>query len=319
MGEKQPKHMTMIGGQALLEGLMMIGPEKYSIAVRKPDGEIALEVEALPAKSKFTKIPFIRGCVLLFRQMKLGMKGIMKSADYLEIEDDTNEKKPSRFDSFLEKLFKDKLKDVLILFSVIVSIGFSVGLFMLLPNILADFLHFDKDSILGSLYYNLFEGFVRVLLFFLYIVLISKFNKDIRRVWQYHGAEHKTIHCYENNLELTVQNIQKQPTAHPRCGTSFLFTVMIISILVFSMAGWHSKIENALIRILLLPVVAGIAYEAFKIAGRSTGKFSRFLKAPGLFFQKFTTSEPDDQQVEVAIVAMNAVMTDDKKKDSWNE
>lgn len=318
MAECKSKQMTTIGGQALLEGLMMIGPEKYSIAVRKPDGEIHLETAPLPPKNKLTKLPFIRGSILLFRQMKLGMKAITKSAEFLDIEDtESPQKEPSKVDKFLERIFKDKLTDIMIIFAVIVSLAFSVGLFMLLPNFLADFLHFNRKSFLGSLQYNLFEGVIRVLIFFIYVVLVSKLSSEIRRVWQYHGAEHKTIHCYENNEELTVENIQKYPTSHPRCGTSFLFTVMVISIIIFSVAGWHSKIINLSIRIVLLPVVAGISYEAFRLAGRKNGWFARFMKAPGLLFQKFTTSEPDDSQVEVAIEAMKAVVADDRAKDQW--
>lgn len=307
MSEKNPKSITTIGGQALLEGLLMIGPQKYSIAIRKPDGEILVETEDTPPKSKLTKLPIIRGSVLLFKQLKLGMKAIMKSAEYIDIEEE-EDAKPSKVDQFLENLFKDKLKDVLIIFAVIVSLAFSVGLFMLLPNLLAELLHFDKNGLKGSIIYNLFEGVIRVGLFFLYIVIVSKFSKDIRRVWQYHGAEHKTIHCFENGDELTIENVKKYTTRHPRCGTSFLFTVMVISIIVFSLAGWHHPVINLLIRLALLPVVAGISYEAFKVAGKSTGKIASIIKAPGLLFQKYTTSDPDDDQIEVAIKAMKAVM-----------
>lgn len=215
-------------------------------------------------------------------------------------------------------MFGDKLQDALIYISVVISLVFSVGLFILLPNFIAGFFHFNKDTNTGVIFYNLVEGVVKIVLFFAYIVLISKLN-DIKRVWQYHGAEHKTIHCYEHGEKLTVENVQKYSTKHPRCGTSFLFTVMVVSILVFSFAGWYNEAwKNMIIRLLLLPVVAGISYEIIKFAGKSESKVVQLLNVPGMMFQKYTTKEPDDSMVEVAIEAMNNVLdTTNEGEDKW--
>ncbi|HEY8350263.1 MAG TPA: DUF1385 domain-containing protein, partial [Clostridia bacterium] len=238
---------TNIGGQALIEGLLMIGPENIAIAVRKPDGEIVLDKKPAPLKTKVTKIPFIRGSVNLFRQMVTGVRALMYSAEFAELEDEGNNE-PSKLDAFIERIFKGKGKDAVIYFTVILSLALSIGLFILLPNFLVSLLNIAKEGS-GVILKNLLEGLVRIVIFFAYIWLAS-LMKDIRRVWQYHGAEHKTIHCYEHGDELTVENVRKYSTKHPRCGTSFLFLVMIISILMFSLVGWHSPVVNMLLRIL---------------------------------------------------------------------
>ncbi len=319
----KPKHMTSIGGQALIEGLMMMGPNNIAIAVRKPDGEIVVEKRPLPKRSKFSKLPLVRGVVGLVKQMIVGIKALMFSAEFVDLEVKEEEgKEPSKLDQFFDKLlgkvFGDKLQDALIYISVFISLIFSVGLFILLPNFIAGIFNFNKDTATGVIMYNLVEGIVKIILFFTYIVLISKLN-DIKRVWQYHGAEHKTIHCYEHGEELTVENIQKYSTKHPRCGTSFLFTVMVVSILVFSFAGWYDeKWKNMIIRLLLLPVVAGISYEIIKFAGKSKSKVIQLMNVPGMMFQNYTTKEPDDSMVEVAIEAMNNVLNTTKEgEDKW--
>lgn len=305
---------TTIGGQALLEGLLMIGPENIAIAVRKPDGEIVLDKKSLPHKSLLSKVPFIRGSINLFTQMIVGVKALMYSADFIELEDEADQK-PSKFDEFIERLFKDKGKDALIYVTVIFSLALSIGLFIILPNLLASFLHFNKTGA-GVVFYNLFEGLIRIILFFAYIYLATLLD-DIKRVWQYHGAEHKSIHCYEHGDELTVENIRKYSTKHPRCGTSFLFLVMIVSIIMFSFLGWYRPLVNALLRLLLLPLVAGVAYEILRFAGRHTDWLvMKVISAPGLLFQYFTTREPDDSQIEVAIVAIKNVMVDNNS-DKW--
>lgn len=319
----KPKHITSIGGQALIEGLMMMGPNNIAIAVRKPDGEIIVEKRPLPKRSKFSKLPLIRGVVGLFKQMVVGIQALMFSAEFVDLEVEEDEKKEHSkvdqfFEKFLGKVFGNKLQDALIYISVVISLLFSVGLFILLPNFIAGLLPLNRESSLGVMLYNLVEGIVKIILFFSYIVLISKLN-DIKRVWQYHGAEHKTIHCYENGEELTVENIQKYSTKHPRCGTSFLFTVMVVSILVFSFAGWYEEAwKNMIIRLLLLPVVAGISYEVIKFAGKSQSKIVQILNVPGLMFQNYTTKEPDDSMVEVAIEAMKGVLETTKEgEDKW--
>ncbi len=306
---------TSIGGQALIEGLMMIGPQNAAIAIRKPDGEIIIDKRPLPPKNIFSKMPVIRGAVGFFRQIVLGIKALMYSAEFVDITDEADAE-PSKIDRFIERVFGDKFKDAAIYFAVIVSLAFSIGLFILIPNILVTFLHFDKKATSGVVLYNLFEGAVRLVIFFVYIVLSSRL-KDIKRVWEYHGAEHKTIHCYEHGDELTVENVKKYTTKHPRCGTSFMFLVMIVSILVFSFMGWHSPLINILLRLALLPLVAGLSYEVLKFAGRCEWKIMKAINAPGLLFQVFTTKEPDEQQIEVAIEAFNNVLVVDKSADKW--
>ncbi len=197
-----------------------------------------------------------------------------------------------------------------------VSFAFSIGLFILLPNILASFLHFDKSTYLGVMYYNFFEGAIRISMFLGYLALASRM-KDIKRVWEYHGAEHKTINCYENGEDLTVGNVMRYSTKNPRCGTSYMFWVLVVSILVFSFLGWYSTWLNVLIRFLLMPLVAGLSFELFKLAGASNSMLADIIRAPGMLFQYFTTKEPDEQQVEVAISAFNNVVPDVKGSDNW--
>ena len=305
---------TSIGGQALLEGLLMIGPKNIAIAVRKPDGEITIEKRPLPKKGIISKIPIIRGAVGLFRQMVIGIKGLMFSAEFFDIE--SEEEQPSKFDMFIEKLFGDKLKDVVIYFSVVVSLIFSVGLFIVLPNLATSFLDINRELWSGKVLSNIIEGLIRIGLFFSYLFFASKL-KEMKRVWGYHGAEHKTIHCYENEEEMNVENIKKYSTRHPRCGTSFLFFVMVVSILVFSFIPFEERWINVLSRLVLIPLVAGLSYEIIKFAGRSELKIFKFVSIPGLLFQKFTTSEPDDKQIEVALEAFNSVVVEDKEADKW--
>ncbi len=316
LNEEKRMKKTTIGGQALLEGVLMMGPENIAIAVRKPDGEIILDKKPLPGKSLLTKIPVLRGAFLLIRQMIIGIKALMYSAEFVELEDG-EEVKPSKVDAFIERLFGDKLKDAVVYFSLIVALAFSIGVFVLLPNIIAGFFGIDKETSGGVFLYNILEGFIRILLFFGYIYLASMM-KDIKRVWQYHGAEHKTIHCYENDDELTVDNVRKYSTKHPRCGTSFMFLVLVVSIVVFSFLGLHHWIINLLLRIIFIPLVAGISYEILKFAGRhSDWPVMKIVNAPGMLFQLFTTKEPDDSQMEVAIEAFKNVLVKDRNADNW--
>ena len=299
---------TSIGGMALLEGIMMIGPGKKAVAVRKPDNEIDLQVEELKYNNKLRKIPFLRGSVALFSQMVHGIRALMYAANFYDIESD---EEPTKFEKWLDKKFGDKLVNIMIYFSVIVSLFFSVGLFIILPNTIISLI--SKNNVILN---NLLEGVVRIALFIGYLVLVSQM-KDIRRVWMYHGAEHKTISTYEHGEELIVENTKKYTTYHKRCGTSFMFIVLIVSVIVFSFAGWNSVWMNALIRIILIPVVAGISYEIIKISGRTDGIFSKIISAPGLWLQRLTTKEPDDDMVEVAIAAFNAVLPEVEGEDKW--
>lgn len=309
---------TSIGGEALIEGVMMRGPENIAIAIRKSDGEIVVEkkpIKPMAKKHKFFGLPMVRGAVGIFESMVIGMRSLMYSAEFVDLEEE-EQTEPSKFEKFIEKLFGDKLFDVLIYTSVIFALVFGIAVFMLLPNIIAGFLHFNKKTSAGLISYNLFEGVIRIILFVSYIALVSKL-KDIQRVFEYHGAEHKTIHCYENEEELTVENVKKYTTRHPRCGTAFLFVVMIVSILVFSFSGWHHPVINVIIRVLLMPVVAGLSYEVIKFAGRSKLKIMKLVSVPGLALQRFTTREPDGSQIEVAIEALKNVLVEDKNADKW--
>lgn len=312
---RKPKHITKIGGQALIEGIMMRGPESVGIAVRKPDGEIEIKVnpiENLTTKNKFFKLPFVRGVVALLDSMVLGTKSLMYSADFFE--DEENPSEPSKFDLFIERIFKDKAGDVSIYITVLISILVSVALFMLAPTFITNLF---KNKISSPIALNLLEGVIRVSIFLGYVILVSKLS-DVKRVFEYHGAEHKTIHCYEGEDELTVENVKKYSILHPRCGTSFLFTVMIISIIVFSFFGWPNPIKRLLLRVILFPVIAGIAYEINRIIGKSTGKLAYIISYPGLLIQKIaTTREPDDEQIEVAIESLKCVLVDDKEADKW--
>ncbi|HEY5584793.1 MAG TPA: DUF1385 domain-containing protein [Ruminiclostridium sp.] len=309
---------TTIGGQALLEGLLMIGPQYRATAIRKPDGEILIEKQPLKPKGKLSKIPIIRGAVNLFKQMVIGVKALMYSAEFIDLEDGEKTTEPSKFEKFLERKFGDKLADIAIYFSVILSIFFSVGLFILLPNFIANFIPVNRDSSSGVIILNLIEGAFRVGLFIGYLALVSML-KEMKRVWEYHGAEHKTIHCYEHGDEMTIENVRKYSTKHPRCGTSLFFTIMIISILVFSFTGWHNVFINALIRIVLVPLIAGISLEIIKFAVKKNNWLFKVFSAPGLMFQAFTTREPDDSQIEVAIAAFNEVIPIEDGSDEWGK
>lgn len=301
---------TTIGGQALLEGLLMIGPQYRATAIRKPDGEIIVEKKPQKPKGILSKIPVIRGAVNLFGQMVIGVKALMYSAEFVDLEGDESYE-PSRFEKFLERKFGDKIADIAIYFSVILSIFFSIGLFILIPNFIAGFIPFKNVIVL-----NLIEGALRVGIFIGYLALVSLL-KEMKRVWEYHGAEHKTIHCYEQGKELTVENVREFTTKHPRCGTSLFFTIMIISILIFAFTGWHNVFLNALIRILLVPVVAGVSLELIKFAVKHDNWLFKIMSAPGLMFQSFTTREPDDSQIEVAIAAFREVMPMEEGTDDW--
>ncbi len=299
---------TSIGGQAVIEGVMMKGPEDIAIAVRKPDGEIEVKKEKLRGNRKIiSKIPIVRGVFAFVDALVSGVKALNYSAEFFieEEPESTKKKKPSFIDDFLEKN--------MVLIAVIFSIFFSTGLFILLPTLIVSFANNISEN---PLILNLIEGLIRVSIFLIYIAAISGM-KDIRRVFQYHGAEHKTIFCYESGEEMTVENVKKYGRLHPRCGTSFLFLVMIVSILLFSFFRWPNLLVRLVTRIVLLPFVAGISYEIIKWAGRSESKLVCAVSAPGLWLQKITTREPDDSQLEVAIKALNNVLVEDKEADLW--
>ncbi len=310
-------HRTSIGGQAVIEGVMMKGPDTIATSVRKPDGEIETDIKPCGKvrKNKILKLPIIRGCINFFDSMILGVKSLMWSATFFDLEDDSaSAENQSKFEAWLEKkLGSEKALNAVIYFSVVLSLLMSVGLFILLPTVIVGFL---KDIIQNHILLTLSEGVVRILILLAYLALVSRMN-DIKRVFMYHGAEHKTIHCYEQGLELTVENVRSQSRLHPRCGTSFLLIVMVVSIIVFSFISWSNPLIRLGLRLLLLPVVAGISYEIIKFAGRHDNLFTAILSAPGKWMQYITTNEPDDSQIEVAIASMKAVIPNDRNEDKW--
>ena len=318
----QKQHITSIGGQAILEGVMMRGPFKTAMAVRKSDGEIECRVDENGTKTRcrFLRLPVIRGCVNFIDSLVIGMKALMYSAEFVDLEDD--EPAESKFDKWLEDKLGDKIKDIVIYAAIAISLVLSVGLFILLPTALtrgAEWLLSLVPSAAfaqSRVFTGVCEGVVRMAIFIGYLALVSQMS-DIRRVFEYHGAEHKTIACYEGGEELTCENIRKYTRFHPRCGTSFLLFVMIISIILFSLLPRTGIFVRMLMRLALLPVVAGLSYEVIKLAGRHQGGIIGALTKPGLWLQKLTTREPDDSQIEVAIASMKAVIPDNKEDDRW--
>lgn len=292
-----------IGGQGVLEGVMMRAPDFSGIAVRKATGEIVYEKQSVSSaaqRNKFFGLPVIRGVVSFIEMMGFGVKTITKSA---KMYDEKDIGQPSKFEKYIaEKSGKDPV-DVAMVFAVILAVGLAVGIFFILPTVLTNLL---RPNIGSPIIMNLIEGGIRLALFLIYIVSI-RFMKDIRRVFMYHGAEHKTINCYENEQPLTVDNIQNYKTLHPRCGTSYLLLVIVISILLFSLLGWSASWYLRIgMRLIMLPFVAGISYELLKFAAKSDCFLLRAIRWPGMMLQKLTTAAPDDSMVEVAIIAFSA-------------
>lgn len=318
------QHITSIGGQAVMEGVMMRGPYKTTVAVRKPDGDIERKVEENGTKTrgKFFRLPIVRGCVNFIDSLVIGMKALMYSAEFVDIEGE--EDSESKFDKWLDAKFGDKIKDIVIYFSIAVSLVFSIALFMILPTFLTkgaerlgEIIPHISAATDSHLFTSLFEGIVRMAIFLGYMALVSRM-KEIKRVFEYHGAEHKTIACYEAGEELTVENIKKFTRFHPRCGTSFLLFVMVVSIILFAMLPRVDMvILRVLMRLALLPVVAGLSYELIKWAGRSKNKCVAWMSKPGLWLQKLTTREPDASQIEVAIASMEPCIPENKEDDRW--
>lgn len=291
-----------IGGQAVLEGIMMKNNTRYSVAVRKPDGEIDVEIgeyTGVLGESKIKKIPFVRGVFSFVDSLILGTRCLNHSASFYEEE----EAQETAADRMLNKAFKGRAESVLMTLTTIIAVIVAVGLFMVLPYFISDYLKgfVRNDSLLAII-----EGVIRILIFVLYVLLIS-LMKDIRRVYMYHGAEHKCINCIERGRELTVENVMKSSKQHRRCGTSFLLFVMLVSVVLFFFIRVDNMALKVLIRILLIPVIAGIAYEIIRLAGRTDNWLVRAISAPGLWLQGLTTKEPDESMVEVAIKAVEAV------------
>lgn len=324
------KFKTMIGGQALIEGIMMRGPEKDAVVVRGQDG-LTVEVSdrKIPPEKSMLRWPLIRGVVNFFDSQVTGVKALMRSADLSPEGADLTEE-PSKFDQWLEKkLGNEKFQQYLISMAVVLGLGMSILLFFVLPMVIGGF--FDR-WIESTLVLNLVEGLIRILIFMSYIILVSRM-KEMKRLFAYHGAEHKTIRCYEAGLPLTVENVHKMTRLHPRCGTSFLLVVMILSILVFSIAStallaaipalaaiqgtFVYRLIMIVFKLLLLPLVVSVSYEMNRWVGRNDNFLTRLLTAPGMWFQNFTTREPDASMIEVAITAVEAVLPEQEGADRW--
>lgn len=310
---KCPANGKGIGGQAVIEGVMMRGKHMYSLAVRNSEKEVEVvknDIKVYSDKYKFLKFPIIRGIVAFVDSMITGMKVITKSAEMagLDADDGNEEQEQSKFDKFLEDKFGDKLMDYMIYFSVAVAIVLSIAIFMVLPvwisNLLNNFFHVSTWAL------GIVEGFVRIAIFLGYIFLTAQM-KEIKRVFQYHGAEHKTINCFESDEDLTVENVKKHTRLHKRCGTSFLIIVMIVSMVVFLFLRTDIVLYRILSRIILVPVIAGISYEIIKWAGKSDNMLVKIVSAPGMALQLVTTKEPDDSMIEVAIAALKGVLEDE--------
>ena len=309
---------TTIGGQALIEGILMRGPERQAVVVRGPEGLVIQEEELKLIRDRYPVLglPLVRGSVTFLDSMYRGVKALMFSADYYP--EDGAAEEPSKFEKWLdEKLGNEKVEKLVIGFSVVLAVCFSIGLFMLLPTFLASFVERVTDSVLVR---NLVDAVLRIAIFMTYLMAVSRM-KDIRRVFSYHGAEHKTIFCYEAGLPLTVENVRVQPRHHPRCGTSFLFVVIFVSILFSSVVFGIWPITNVWLRtlahLLLLPLVVGVTYEFNRWVGRHDNPVTRVLTAPGMWLQNFTTNEPDDSMIQCAIRSLELVLPDEQGKDEW--
>ncbi len=287
-----------------MEGVMMKAPHRMAIAVRRSDGRIEVtskDIYSIKDRHSLLKLPVLRGIITFAETMVMGIKALMESA---ELYGEEEEYKPSRFESWISQKTGKKPEDIMVFFALLTALGFAVLLFMVLPALLTGFL---GGIIKSGLIKSLIEGLIRLTTFIIYIVVISRM-KEIKRVFEYHGAEHKVIHCYEHEEELTVENARKYTTLHPRCGTAFLLIVMVISILAFSFLEWDNIILRVAIKVLLLPFVAGVSYEIIKWAGASNSGLVNIVMYPGLMLQKLTTKEPDDEQLEVAICSFLAAI-----------
>ena len=303
---------TSIGGQAVIEGVMMRGPKLTALSVRMPDQSISTEVWDTPNSNKwYKKTPFIRGVFNFVESMTDGYKSLMKAAEKAGLDDE--EEEPSKFEQKLRQLLGDKfmpfLQGCLLLFSLAMALIF----FAFLPTTLVGFF---KDYINHPLALSALEGLTKIAILILYLALISNMS-DIKRVFMYHGAEHKTIFCYEHGEELTVENVRKYTRFHPRCGTSFLVIVLLLSILVSSMVSWDNLWMRVGLKVLCLPIIMSLSYECIKFAGRHDNLFTRILSAPGLWTQRLTTREPDDSMIECAIRSLELVLPSEKGKDAW--
>ena len=303
-------HKTSIGGSALIEGVMMKGPEITAMAIRKPDGEIVLESwNNEGSRPWYKKTPLVRGMFNFFDSMKSSYKCLMRSAQIAGLE----EEEPSKFELWLMNKLGDKFGAALGFVAMILGMLIAVAMFMILPTLIIGLL---RPVISSGWMLSLIEATIKILIFVLYIFFISRME-EIRRVFQYHGAEHKTIACYEAGQPLTVEQVKQHSRFHPRCGTSFLLIVLIVSVLVFSMVTWNNLLMRIVLKLICLPLVVGIAYEIIKLAGRYDNIITRIISAPGLWLQRMTTQEPDESQIECAIASMLPCIPESRDEDRW--
>ena len=331
MSEKENIHRTTIGGQALIEGIMMKGPEKTAMAVRTKEGEIVIEEKENKQRKWYNKAPFIRGCINFVSQLMDGYYYLSRSAELSGMAEDDSEEEMSRFEKWLDNKFGDKIMGVIMTIAMIFGIALAILLFVFVPTWLFMLVQYLVGTAADlSPFQSLFEGILKIIIFITYMWIVSK-TQSIRRTYEYHGAEHKTIACYEHGLELTVDNVRPQIRFHPRCGTSFIFLVLLISILIYSIfpitnqmfidtfavSEGLAMILRVSCKILLLPVIVSISYEIIRLAGRYDNIITKIISAPGLWLQRLTTKEPDNSEIEAAIAAMKAVIPADKESDKW--
>lgn len=303
---------TKIGGQAVLEGIMMKGTDRTAVVIREPKGSMHIKIEPLKPQSRWKRVPVLRGVLIFIDALTVGTRTLLYSAEVLEKAEGGEPEEADRFTLWLEKRFGEKKAfSIMLYLSVILAIAFTVGVFIILPTWAINLLGLLTGN---EIILNIAEGILRILMFVIYVFLISRIG-DIRRVFQYHGAEHKCIHCFESGLELTPDNCEEFETLHPRCGTSFLMFVMVISLLLFSLLGWPNLLIRIASRLLLIPFIAGISYELLRFAGTGDSALIKFLSLPGLALQKLTTLNPDKGQLEVAIAAIKAVLDQDGPKE----
>lgn len=324
MAKKDPQYCqtpykTSCGGQALIEGIMMQGPDKRAVVVRKADGTLDVTTSQVQRRTGWKALPFIRGIFVFCGSMVNGVKALMYSA---EVSDDGSapEEELTGLDKWISEHFtEEKAASLIVTLGAVLGIAFSVALFILLPTAVTGLIGLVWKTM--PLWFRaVLEGIMKVAIFLAYLALCSRL-KEMRRVFSYHGAEHKTIYCYENGLELTVENVRRQPRHHPRCGTSFLFVVIVVSIFLSIVIFTPLKIENTILRmvlhLVLLPIIVGVTYEFNRFVGAHDGPVSRFLRAPGMWMQNFTTFEPDDSMIEVGIEALKQVLPEEKGADAW--
>lgn len=310
MAREQTKIKTSIGGQALMEGIMMRGPKKTTVAVRVPDKTIDienLEVKFLKDKSKFFTLPFIRGIAGMYDSMSIGFKAMSMAADKA-IPEDEEDKEPSKFDRWLSRVLGEKAMSYIMVFASTIGILLAIGLFFFLPTLIYNLIYdYSGVGLWFAPWRSTFEGILRILIFMAYIGICSLIPA-VKRVFQYHGAEHKTIFCYENEEELTVENVRKHSRFHPRCGTSFLVLMLLVGIIIGFFIPFENPFLRTSVKLLLLPLSIGVGYELIKVCAKYDNIVTRMIAAPGLWMQRITVKEPTDDMIEVAIAAMTEVI-----------